>query len=287
MISIENDFLIVKAKEEGAELTSVFNKETNLEYIWQAGKEWAKHAPVLFPIVGQLKDNTYLYNGKSYILERHGFARNLQFTVYNLQSEKIEFILRASGETLKIFPFHFELKIIYSIDKNKLTVKYEVRNTGENKLLFSIGAHPAFKIPLSENELYEDCFLEFNKSEFAERWKLQNGLISGEKETVLNSTNILPLKKSLFHDDALVFKNLESDLISIKSKKSNHGLHFCFKGFPYFGIWAAKDADFICLEPWHGIADSVNHNRQLESKEGITNLEPGKIFNCEYSVETF
>jgi galactose mutarotase-like enzyme len=138
-----------------------------------------------------------------------------------------------------------------------------------------------------ENESYEDYFLEFNKPEFAERWKLQNGLISGEKEVVLNSTTILSLKKSLFYNDAMVFKSLKSDCISIKNKNSNHGLHFYFKGFPYFGIWAARDADFVCLEPWQGIADSIHHNRQLENKEGIINLEPGKTFSCEYSIEPF
>ncbi|MEP7168827.1 MAG: aldose 1-epimerase family protein [Bacteroidota bacterium] len=287
MIEIENDFLIVKAKAEGAELTSIFNKKTNLEYLWQAGKKWAKHAPVLFPIVGQLKDNIYFYNGKSFSLERHGFARSLQFTVSISESNTMEFILNSSVQTLKIYPFPFELKIVYSISENRLIVKYDVKNADSKKMFFSIGAHPAFKIPLTENESYEDYFLEFNKKEFSERRKLQNGLIADEKEVVLNNTNILPLKKSLFYNDALVFKNLKSDLISVKNKKSNHGLHFYFKGFPYFGIWAAKDADFICLEPWHGIADSVKHNQQLENKEGIINLESGKTFNCEYAIETF
>lgn len=286
MIEIENDFLIVKAKAEGAELTSIFNKKTNLEYLWQAGKKWAKHAPVLFPIVGQLKDNIYFYNGKSFSLERHGFARSLQFTVSISESNTMEFILNSSVQTLKIYPFPFELKIVYSISENRLIVKYDVKNADSKKMFFSIGAHPAFKIPLTENESYEDYFLEFNKKEFSERRKLQNGLIADEKEVVLNNTNILPLKKSLFYNDALVFKNLKSDLISVKNKKSNHGLHFYFKGFPYFGIWAAKDADFICLEPWHGIADSVKHNQQLENKEGIINLESAKTFNCEYAIET-
>jgi len=287
MIKIENDFLIVKAKQDGAELTSIFNKKTNLEYLWQAGKEWAKHAPVLFPVVGQLKNNIYFCNEKSYSLERHGFARGLQFAVSSPESDNMGFLLKSADSTLKIYPFHFELKIIYSILENKLNVKYEVENSGNEKMLFSVGGHPAFKIPLKENETYEDYFLEFNKNEFAERWKLQNGLISEEKEVILNNANILSLKKSLFYNDALVFKNLKSDIISIKNKKSNHGLHFHFKGFPYFGIWAAKDADFICLEPWHGIADSVNHNQQLENKEGIIHLEPGNNFSCEYSIETF
>jgi len=287
MIKIENDLLIVKAKSQGAELTSIFNKKTMLEYLWQAGKEWTKHAPVLFPIVGQLKGNVYFYNGEKYSLERHGFARGLPFAVGNSETNRMEFVLNSSAETLKIFPFQFELKIIYSLEGNTLNVKHEVNNRENEKMFFSIGAHPAFKIPLDEKETYDDYFLEFNKKELAERWKLQNGLIVDEKEIVLNNTNILPLRKSLFDNDALVFKNLKSDLISIKNKKSNHGLNFYSKGFPYFGIWAAKNADFVCLEPWHGIADSVKHNQKLETKEGIINLEPQRTFNCEYTIETF
>jgi galactose mutarotase-like enzyme len=287
MLKIENDFLLVKAKEEGAELTSIFNKETNLEYLWQAGNEWPKHAPVLFPIVGQLKDNFFIYEEEKYFLERHGFARNLKFSVLKSDITQTGFLLKSSDETLKIYPFEYELKIIYSIIENKLNIKYEVKNSGKRKMFFSIGAHPAFKIPLNEMESYEDYFLQFNKNEFAERWKLQGGLIADEKEIVLNNTNELHLKNSLFYNDALVFKNLSSDLITIKSKKSKHGLHFNFKAFPYFGIWAAKDAGFVCLEPWHGIADSINHNQQLENKEGIIHLEPQKTFNCEYSIETF
>ncbi len=287
MIKIENDFLIVKAKSEGAELTSIFNKKTMLEYLWQAGKEWTKHAPVLFPIVGQLKDNVYFYNGEKYSLERHGFARGLPFAVGISETNRMELVLNSSAETLKIFPFQFGLKIIYSLEGNTLNVKYEVSNRGNEKMFFSIGAHPAFKIPLSVKETYDDYFLEFNKKELAERWKLQSGLIVDEKEIVLNNTNILSLRKSLFDNDALVFKNLKSDLISIKNKKSNHGLNFYFKGFPYFGIWAAKNADCVCLEPWHGITDNINYNQQLETKEGIINLEPQRTFNCEYAIATF
>jgi galactose mutarotase-like enzyme len=211
----------------------------------------------------------------------------MQFAACSSEPNRTEFLLKPTDTTLKIYPFHFELKIIYSIHENKLDVKYEVKNSGNERMVFSVGGHPAFRIPLRENETYEDYFFEFNKSEFVEKWKLQKGLISDEKETVLNNANSLPLKKSLFYNDALVFKNLKSDGVSIKSKKSNHGLHFHFKGFPYFGIWAAKDADFVCLEPWHGIADSVNHNQQLENKEGIIHLEPGNFVSCEYSIETF
>lgn len=272
MLTIENNFLKVSCKPHGAELTSIFSKQTQSEYLWQAGKEWTKYAPVLFPIVGQLKDNTYFHKEKEYKLERHGFARNLKFAcpasggeIGKLDGESIEFILRSNDDTLKVFPFEFVLKIIYKLSNDKLIVEYKVENTGNDKMYFSIGAHPAFKIPIPpapqkgvlEKENYHDYFLEFSEKENAPRWLLQNGLIA-EQETFFSNQTILPLTKKLFYNDALVFKSLKSETISIKSKKSNTGLHFHCKGFPYFGIWAAKDADFVCLEPWCGVADSIN-----------------------------
>ena len=129
--------------------------------------------------------------------------------------------------------------------------------------------------------------IEFNIEENADRWLLNNGLLDNKTSSLLKNTNTLPLHKSIFYEDALVFKNLQSTSISLKSKKSNHGLDFKFEGYPYFGIWAAKDADFICLEPWHGIADDILANQQLKEKEGINALLPGNEFYCDYSVSVF
>ena len=286
MVTIENNFLKFSCKEQGAELTSIFSKQTQLEYLWQAGNEWNKHAPVLFPIVGQLKNNTYIWQNKEYKLDRHGFARTMKFEVGNLQNESVEFILKSNADTLTVFPFEFVLRIIYKLINDALVVEYTVENKNKSEMHFSIGAHPAFKVPLLDNENYGDHYLEFSEKEIAPRWLLQNGLIA-EPEIFFSDSTILPLAKKLFYDDALVFKNLKSETISIKNKKTNHGLHFHCKGFPYFGIWAAKDADFICLEPWHGIADNVNHNQQLNEKEGIIKLQSGENFACHYAIQPF
>ncbi len=287
MQKIENEFLIVCSKPEGAELCSIFNKQTNLEYLWQAGPAWPKHAPILFPIVGQLKDNLYHHNGKKYSLDRHGFARTKTFKLIDEQQSSVEYQLTSSSETLDVYPFEFDLKIRYELQGANLKIIYIVQNKGNNEMLFSIGAHPAFKVPLVEGENYGDYFLEFNKEENADRWLLNKGLLDNNSKPMLENTNTLPLTKSLFYEDALVFKNLKSNVISLKNKKNNHGLHFKFENYPYFGIWAAKNADFVCLEPWHGIADSVISDQQLKNKEGIISLPPGKEFYCEYSIVTF
>ena len=146
-------------------------------------------------------------------------------------------------------------------------------------MYFSIGGHPAFNVPLVEGTEYTDYYLEFNKDEILPRWPISSeGLIEKIPEPFLQSGNILSLNKELFYKDALVFKNPASSMIFLLSNKTNHGLHFNFSGFPYLGIWAAKNADFVCIEPWCGIADSVHSDQQIINKEGINKLSAGEIF---------
>lgn len=285
--TLENDFLKIKIKAAGAELCSLYNKQTDLEYLWQGDNPWPKHAPVLFPIVGQLKNNVFYYDKKSYSMERHGFARNHTFKAEVNNPEKIIFTLRENKDTLLMYPFHFLLSVNYQLLKSCLTVIYQVKNTDSKNLFFSIGAHPAFKVPLLEKEKYEDYYLTFEKEESIERHFLQKGLLDGGTKEIELNQGKLNLNKNLFYDDAIVIKNMKSEIISIKSNTSKHGLHFIFKGYPFFGIWAAKDADFVCLEPWHGITDNINHHNQIEDKEGIIALSPKNKFTCSYQMEPF
>ncbi len=286
---IENEQLKIVISSVGAELQSIYNKENLIEYLWNADSNfWAKKSPILFPIVGGLKNNHYNYFGKTYSLNRHGFAREKEFNVIQISSTNIQFILQWNEETLMNYPFHFKLTIEYSINNNKLNCKYSVENLGDDELHFSIGAHPAFKVPLIETFSFNDWFLEFNKTENVGIYPLTNdGLLEIESSPYLNNTNQLQLKKDLFYKDALVFKNLQSNKVSLKSEFSIHGLTMQFDDFNYFGIWSAKDANFVCLEPWCGIADSVNTSGGLLQKEGINKLNCNEIFHRIWSLELF
>jgi galactose mutarotase-like enzyme len=176
----------------------------------------------------------------------------------------------------------------YSLQENKLLVTFIVENTGSENLLFSVGAHPAFAVPLVEGTEYEDYYLKFNQIEDAGRWPLSSeGLVETSPTPLLKNENQLPLKKELFYKDAIVFKHLKSTAISIVSNKTPHGVRVDFTGFPYTGIWATKNADFVCIEPWCRIADSVNASGNLEEKEGINTLEPKGRFEIGYSIEVF
>lgn len=287
LITLQNKELLIEINSQGAELQRVFHNEYQLDYMWNADPAfWSKRSPVLFPIVGQLKDNSYQYKGHNYHLPRHGFAREKEFMAEHVSGNEVTFLLLSNEDTLQVYPFDFEFRIHYSLRENTLNVCYDVFNTGRETMYFSVGGHPAFKVPLVANTTYTDYYLELEQMETIDRLSLQNGLLD-QAIPLLHFEKHIPLSHQLFHHDAIVLKNLKSNHISLKSDKTPHGLNFNFEGFPYLGIWAAKDADFVCIEPWHGIADSITHNGLLQEKEGILKSEPGHRWQDSWELTLF
>ena len=288
MHTLSNEILEIKIATRGAELQSIYNKQTGLEYMWHAGSEWPKKSPVLFPVVGGLKNNSYTFNNTSYTLSRHGFAREMDFELINQTNNSLTFSLKENAATLLQYPFAFSFYVKYTLHSNNVNLSYIVENHTEEKLYFSVGAHPAFAVPLTAGKSYEDYFLEFETIEDTPVWPLSTeGLIERNSIPFIKDGRKLPLTKELFLKDALVFKNLLSKKISIKSDKTTHGITVSFDGFPYMGIWAAKNADFVCIEPWCGIADSVDATGILEQKEGIQLVQKGESFERSFGIEVF
>lgn len=288
MITLENELLKASFVQKGAELQSLKSKTSDIEYIWDANpKDWAKHSPVLFPVVGALKGNQYAYQGTQYELARHGFARDMEFDLDSKSTDEVVFTLRSSEVTRKVYPFEFSLSLIYTLKSHGLSCTYKVYNPAQSDLLFSVGGHPAFATPVNETLRYEDYFLRFNQDEELLVNKISENLISEQVQTIPLKDKTLPLKHELFYEDALVIKALNSNKISLQNKVNTHGLHFSFEGFPFFGIWAAKDANFVCLEPWCGIADSVNHSGQLSDKEGIVILSAEELWQRTWQIDIF
>lgn len=289
MVTLQNDQLAVQLNPTGAELHSLVLRSSGLDYMWCGDPaRWGKKSPLLFPIVGTLKNNTYFYEGRDYQLGRHGFAREKKFSVDQVTDQTATFILLSDEQTKLVYPFDFELVVHYALMGATLAVTYTVRNTGHKPLLFSLGGHPAFAVPLENNLNYTDYYLEFNHDEIAPRWPItKDGLLIETPVPFFDKNRRLNLDKSLFYEDALVFKHLNSDRITLGTSGGPHGLHFNFPGFPYLGIWAAKHADFVCLEPWCGIADGVGTNQQLDQKEGIQQLNEAQDWQRGWSVEVF
>ncbi|MBS1661904.1 MAG: aldose 1-epimerase family protein, partial [Bacteroidetes bacterium] len=200
----------------------------------------------------------------------------------------IVFLLKSDDSTRSVYPFDFEFRIIYRLTSAGLSVTYQVKNPVNETLWFSVGAHPAFKVPLVEGTTYSDYYLEFNQTENAPRWPIsKDGLIETQSQPLLNNTNTLPLNKDLFARDALVLKHPASTSVALRSSKTERGLKMDFPGFPFLGIWAAPGADFLCIEPWCGIADSTNSSQQWIQKEGINSLPPDGVFERTWTLSVF
>lgn len=289
IISLENAQISASFSTKGGELQNLESKQTTLKYLWNGDSNfWGKFSPVLFPIVGGLKEDTYFFEQKAYHLPRHGFARDREFEAHKIAEDEVLFLLQEDAESLKVYPFSFQLGLRYQLIENTIRCTYEVFNTGDKALWFSIGGHPAFSVPVKPDLNYDDYYLEFNKDQQLNVHQVSDNLIEAHTETiVLTAEGKLPLNHQLFYQDALVFKDLKSNKISLKSDKDPHGLDFHFEGFPFFGIWAAKDADFVCLEPWCGIADGVHHDQELCNKEGIIELAPEKKWSRHWEVTCF
>jgi len=288
MHTIQNNHLQIIAKEAGAELTSILEKSTSTEYLWQANPTyWGRHAPVLFPIVGKLKEDTYYLGNTSYTMKQHGLARNLDFQLVNNDGFSLEFELKSNKQTLQHYPFPFRLLIQYTLKEKDLIVFYRVSNPSTKPMYFSIGGHPAFNCPLHKKEKRSDYQLVFEKKEIAATQRLSNGNRNGKKVPILKNKNRLPITDTLFDEDALVFDDLKSTKVHLQ-KGAKKILSFDFKGFPYLGIWSKnRKSPFVCIEPWYGIADTTIHNQQLKEKEGIIELKGKKDFECYYVITVY
>ncbi|MGV3547189.1 MAG: aldose 1-epimerase family protein, partial [Pedobacter sp.] len=231
--------------------------------------------------------NTYEFQGQTYHLSRHGFASDMEFSYEKLSEAEISFKLVHTEETLKNYPFEFELTISYRLQGSSLKCTYQVFNPDDKEMLFSIGGHPAFAAPLNGEGVYTDYYLQFNEDDEITYHLIEENLISDKTTTVQLKDRMLPLTHELFYGDALVFKNLKSNQIRLLNTKNYNGINFHFENFPFFGIWAAIDANFVCLEPWCGIADGVNHNKKLEEKEGIEKLLAGETWERSWEVCCF
>lgn len=278
-VTIKSNTVTAVINTKGAELVSLKTKDR--EYIWEGNPAfWGKHSPVLFPIVGTLKNNEFQYSEETYTLSRHGFARDMDFKIKEQSENKVVFSLEYSEGTLKSYPFIFELQLIYLLEGNRLTIQYKVFNKDNKELPFSIGAHPAFALP----ENFESYSLSFEDDKALTYFLLENDLLSDKSEMINLKEHGLPLDYKLFERDALVFKQINSKAITI-NENSKPILKIDFMDFPNLGIWTKPKAPFICIEPWFGYSDTNNNSENILEKEGIVILGTDNVFKCEFSIE--
>ncbi len=286
MAILENEFLKIEISTKGAQLTSIFNKTTHTEHLWQANADvWPWHAPNLFPVVGGLISNELLVDGKIYPMARHGFARTSDF--FLLESDEVHAVysLPNCEKTLQVYPYKFDFQVLYTLIDNAMRLTYKLISHDKKTIYFSVGGHPAFNVPFGKDENYEDYYLEFEIEEKLKTHLLtRDGFFTGEVEPVTLKKNKLYFSRDMFKNDALVFKNLRSRAVNIKSDKHDISISIEFPHFNYLGIWAKGGGDFVCIEPWLGCADTAGKPVDISEKEDIQKLKPGHVFEAAFFI---
>ncbi|MBI1289370.1 MAG: aldose 1-epimerase family protein [Flavobacteriales bacterium] len=285
-LTLENDFLNVNINVLGAELCSLFDKRDRIEHMWNASPAfWPRHAPILFPTVGESKDGKINVAGTDYPMGRHGFARFSEFEVVEQTESKAVFELRSNEDTRKHYPFEFIFRVGYELDGARLVQSFEVENSDGNDIGFQVGGHPAFAVPFRNGEKYDDYEIRFDAPQTLERHLLtEKGLYSGEKRKFLDNENSFGLFYELFNEDALVFRHIPSKRVWIQHKKGGKRLQVDYEGFPHLGIWSVPGANYVCIEPWIGCADMADQPADFFQKDSLVVLKSGETFNATFTI---
>lgn len=246
---------------------------------------WNRKAPVLFPIVGKLRDLKTYINGNLYSMNQHGFARDLEFDVDSITDNKITFVSKYTDETLRMYPFKYQLQISYEIDGNTLHVRYTVTNKGKDKMYFNIGGHPGFKLPMYEGENFEDYSVKFETTENfnAPTVNMENGTLNFIDTIPYENIDKIDLNYKYFEIDAIVIPNIKSKKVKLVNKQDK-GIEFSYYNMNTLAIWTKPNAPFVCLEPWKGYADHTDSDYNFIKKDDIVKLKQNESYVCGYDV---
>ncbi len=279
-MKLNNGIIGIEINAHGAELKSAIKNGT--EYMWCADeKYWARTSPVLFPIVGGLRDKKYIVDGKEYPMGQHGFARDSEFELEEATENSATFVLGSNSETLEKYPFEFVLKIKYTLINSSIKVEWTVQNKNERTMSFSIGAHPAFNLKDGENYFKFD-----NEDDLVYNLIDKSGLYAKNPQYILKNDGYVKIENSMFDNDALIIENRQAKEVSLcdKNKKPYVTVKF---DTPLFGLWSpvGKNAPFVCIEPWYGRCDRSDFEGEMSERDYIINLPAGEKFEACYEIE--
>ncbi len=286
MVELKNERIAIQVAPMGAELQSI-KDNSGREYLWQADPDfWPRHSPVLFPIVCSVNNDTYTVQGKEYHLPRHGFARDTLFTLVSQSDSRVTFALHDSEETLKVYPYHFNLAISYRIDGNKLAVTWHVENTDTQEIHFQIGGHPAFNVPGMEKggELKGTLVMD-NTQPMTTLKGYADGSYEMTEIPAKADKGIIHFDNAFFQDDAVVFHKGQTHHVSLLDTDGRPAVTLDYK-CPAIGLWSpyGKKAPFVCLEPWYGLGDPRGWKGEFKDKPMMNHLLPGASFMAQYTI---
>lgn len=270
-------------RAQGAELC-VLETDTGQSLLWNAGKAWSRHAPVLFPIVGRLPNDTAIFDGRSYRMTQHGFARDCVFRWVECRPDGCTLELSENVDTLKIYPYRFTLRIIYHVEQDAFSVTTQIINPDTDRVLpASLGAHPAFLWPFEQDAKQTDYVLDFEKIEQAPIRRVKDGLLAEERFQTPVHEKRLPLKQELFRDDALIFDDIESRSV-LFHRPGHQGLCVSWHGYRELGIWTKPGAPFLCIEPWYGHAAPEGFSGEFSDRPGVLHIPSSAAWEAGWTV---
>ena len=283
---ISNEQISIQVDSMGAELKSLKKKDTDTEYMWEGDPAyWKRTSPVLFPLVGSLREGSFLLDGKRYPMGQHGFARDLEFQVKSEAANEIWFYLESDAQTLEKYPYAFLLELGYELQGSTVIVKWKVTNPADGELYFSIGGHPAFCCPLQKGEEQEGYRIWFDAKEQVITGVIENGLMTAGQAAYPLEDGCLRVTEHLFDHDALVIEHGQVHKVALVKPDGTHYLTVSFDA-PLFGVWSppGKKAPFVCIEPWYGRCDAVDFAGTWQQREWGQCLSAGQCFEASYQI---
>lgn len=276
----ENEFVSIEVKKYGAELSSYKSKESGIEYLWQGNPDvWYGQSPILFPIIGQILDNKFRYDGIEYEMAKHGIARKRDFELKESSEDFLVLSQSWDKETLKQYPFKYILDIEFRLEGKKINVIHTVKNVDDKTMYFSIGAHPGFNCKIGD-------YLEFAENETLTCEKINpDSILDGIHYPTLSDEKVFTITKDVFDKDAHILSGMKSDTLYLKSDTRKEVIKFYFGHCPYLGVWAKPGAEYVCIEPWYGINDSYDKKDDISQKRAIESLAPDNEFKFNWTAE--
>lgn len=281
---LKNKYLQVKIASKGAELQEIIDNEHLNRMHTPSSETWNRVSPILFPQISKTRDLLYRVNNVDYHMPAHGFFRNLEHQAVKYNNEMVEFSMQDNEETFKIYPYHFNFVVRYELIDNKVKVTFKIKNLADYTMFYMIGGHPGFKVPLFDNEDYQDYSLVFEKKETSRAMQVVDGYLANVFKPYLNNEDSITLQHDLFEPDAIVLTDLTSNYVDLVSKNHSKKIRFYFKDFKILAIWSLKqdNANFVCLEPWNGIQKDfvIDHE-----KMGVLSLDSNQENAYSYTIE--
>lgn len=285
LFQIGNEQITLQVDSMGAELKSLKKTDTGVEYMWNGNPTFWKHtSPILFPLVGGLRNGQFVHNNQTYLMGQHGFARDMEFCLKSQTNQEIWFSLESNEETLAKYPYAFLLELGYELQEKEVIVKWRVKNPSEKTMYFSIGGHPAFCCPMAEGERQSDYRIWFDAPKVVSS-AIKDGLVSGEKVEYPLQDGCLWITEHLFDQDALVIEDHQAHQVALVKPDGSHYLTVSFDA-PLFGVWSppGKQAPFVCIEPWYGRCDGAYFTGTWEEREWERQLAAGESFKASYRI---